>query len=120
MVMLPEPVQGFFEKTISTWFSTLDVRCSIDSYGLLSESKGALSLNAQKTIKLTDKMLKIDQSVASKLTFYVEATTLGGVKETQKVIVDISKKTEINLGPKFSSSLNTFDVELTKGEDGKI
>jgi hypothetical protein len=87
---------------------------------LLSESKGVLSLDAQKTIKLTGKILKIDQSVASKVTFYVEAVTLGGVKETQKIIVDISKKIEVNLGPKFTSPLLTLDVKLTKGEDGEI
>ena len=65
-------------------------------------------------------MLKIDQSVAAKLTFYVEATTLGGVNVTLKVIVDIEKK-KINLGPKFTAPLlHVLEVKLTRGEDGEI
>ena len=43
-------------------------------------------------VTLVGKNLKIDKSVSGKLTFYVQASSIGGVKEMIQFIVDIEKK----------------------------
>lgn len=92
MFMLPEPAQGFFESDVSLLFNNSDNRCPISDFSVLSESKGELSADAKKMIQLVGKNLKINKSVVGKLNFYVQATSVGDVKETVQFTVDIEKK----------------------------